>query len=186
MLNKGGVMIKVKGLGAQFEGSNKYVVSFEYSQNYSIWISADYGSNQKEIMELLSSVEAIKQDFELCVSFNPKVFKYDLINVSIENVDIDMEDGDTGEVDGSASRDVLLSVVVSIYDFEEFNEVLNSEWDISVEREYEDDSEEASDLVQALSLLFAGLDLSEDADDYGVEFTDEMIEGDLISKVVIR
>ena len=175
-------MIKIQGIGVQIRKSSKYVVHFEYSQNYSVRISTELDASQSKIKELLSSTKELEENFELSEDLDTEVFKYELSDIAISNVELDLEEN---EVDGSASRDISFYLVISIYNFDDLNNILENNWGVSIQEDYDDEDDEASDIIEALSNLFTGFYVNDENDNYEIEWEDENGGGELISKVIV-
>lgn len=173
-------MVTIKTLGSIIRKSKKYVVNFQYSQNYSFVIINNKINSLKKIKALMNSKDYFTENVELYEQFSEDDLKFDISEIKISKVKVSSHD-DGGEI----TRDIDFTVVISIYNFESLNNVANENWGLSLNSDYEDDDQEADDVSTLFSNLVTGFYVNESNDDYEIEWSDQDGKCELILKLSI-
>ena len=174
--------IIIKGAGVSVRKSTTYNVRFDFNQEYDIIIRNNLEDSKKNIEEILNSEDLVKENFECIEPFDEAVLKYELFFVSISDVDLDINENDKGGYEGSASREISISYLITIYDFDTFNQEIENSCGVTISEEYDDEDEENSDVIGACS-IFTGFYAGAENDDFSIEFSSETGDGEIDTKM---
>ena len=177
------IVIKA-GDGVSVRKANTYNLRFDFNQTYDIVIQKNLEDSKKHILDILKSEDLVKENFECTESFDDDVFKYELFFVSISDVDFDINENDKNGYEGSASREISISYLITIYDFDTFNREIENSYGITISEEYDDEDEESSDVIQACS-MFTGFYAEAENDSFSIEFSSETSDGKIETKMKI-
>lgn len=175
------IIIKAGG-GVNVRKTTTYNLKFDFNQTYDIIIEKNLEDSKKRIGEILKSEDLVKENFECTESFDDDVFKYELFFVSISDVDLDINENDKGGYEGSASREISISYLIKIFDFDTFNREIENSYGVTISEEYDDEAEENSDVIQACS-MFTGFYAEAENDDFSIKFYSETSDGQIDTRM---
>ena len=124
--------------------------------------------NFEVIKNIIESEDYLKDNIELYDGLSDDDLKFDVAYTKISNV-IFEEEGSGGVID----RDIEFTVIVSIYNFDSLNKILNDNWGLALGSEYDNDHIESNDVSLCFSNLITGFYVNESNESFEIEWTSE-------------
>lgn len=179
-------MIIIKSDNTLIKNNLKYTINFDYLQNYEIKLNSIHilaEEDKKYILELLSSKSKKLNLFNLNSDIANDILTYELSSLDIKNITILY---DENQKKYKASREFLITLIISIYDLDKLNNILKSLNIKTIQNNYNNEIIESEEICNIFSKLFTGIYVQEKNKTFDILLENEKTNFSIINKLIVQ